>query len=430
MYQAIICTLDEVSPHPNADRLALAKVLGSHEIVVGIDSQPGQVGVYFPTDGKLSEEYCIQNDLYPRFDPETGNKIGGGMFDPKNRRVRAQNLRSVKSDGYFTELETLAYTGVPLDQLYVGFQFSSLNDHEICEKYFTPQTLRAMKGGTTATKKKMLNFPEHWDTEQFAYKASEIPFGSLCYITLKLEGTSHRIARALVTSEKKRWFQRKARVTSEYQIVHGTRRVVLGDRDNSTGYHGTDTFRYNSTEALESQLYEGEILYGEVVGYVNDYSLIAGEVATKDLKKDKQFKALFNGSPPETMKYTYGNLPGQQAFWVYRIARSDSEGNLVELSWPQVKARCRELDVPHVPDMAGPTLIETQDDLDALQFVVESLNDGLDPIDSSHIREGVVIRIEQPDGKVKALKSKGIYYKILASIIKNADDYIDIEESN
>ena len=439
-YYAIVARLTNLREHPNADRLRLGTVLGS-QIVTGLDTNEGELGIYFPTDGKLSLEYCTENDLYPRYEIDeasgTKKKVGGGMFDPKNSRVRAQNLRSVKSDGYFADLKSVEYTGVNLADLFEGYQFSELKDHPICEKYYTPKTLNAMKGGTPATKKKNIMMPEHLDTPQFAYKVKDvITAGSICWLTLKMHGTSARLAHVLEETErKKRWYHQLLRTTpktnTEWKVIHGTRRVVLGEsEDTDGGYYGTHGFRYKATETLASNLRKGEVVYGEIVGYHSEDGLVMGSVSTKDLRKDKEFKALFNGNPPTEMRYTYNCLPGQSEFYVYRICQAEESGHLVELSWPQVKARCSELGVKHVPELHEfPVVIHNTNELETFTTLVESLNDGIDPVDPSHVREGVVVRVDRPDGTMIPLKSKGWNFKVLESIIKLNEDYIDTEEA-
>lgn len=436
-YNAVVARLGNVREHPNADRLRLATVLGS-QVVVGIDANEGELGIYFPTDGKLSLEYCTKNDLYPRYEIDDAGKktkVGGGMFDPKNSRVRAQNLRSVKSDGYFASLDSVAYTGVNLTDLYEGYQFHTLNDHLICEKYYTPQTLRAMKGGTKPLRKKNVMMPEHLETAQFAYSLGGIPPGSICYLTLKQHGMSHRLAHVAEDVERPtRWYHKLLRLTpkshTEWKVIHGTRRVVLGDQnDTDGGYYGDHAFRFRATESLEGNLRKGEVVYGEIVGYHSETGLIMGSVSTKNLRKDEGFKSMFDGAPPAEMKYTYNCLPGECEFYVYRICHADESGHLIELSWPQVKARCSELGVKHVPELIQqPLLISSGADIEHLEGLVESLNDGLDPIDPSHVREGVVVRVEQPDGSMIPLKSKGWTFKVLESIIKLDDSYVDAEE--
>ena len=74
MYQAIVSKM-VVRPHPNADRLQLGDFRG-YQVVVGPDVKTGDLGIYFPTDGQLSEEYCSANYLIRRKDPVTGENAG------------------------------------------------------------------------------------------------------------------------------------------------------------------------------------------------------------------------------------------------------------------------------------------------------------------------------------------------------------------
>lgn len=62
MYKAYITELKNVRKHPNADRLQLGDCFGN-TVCVSLDFFEGQIGVYFPTDGQLSEEFCEQHNL-------------------------------------------------------------------------------------------------------------------------------------------------------------------------------------------------------------------------------------------------------------------------------------------------------------------------------------------------------------------------------
>src|SRR5688572_8565759 len=88
MYEAIVARV-KTRPHPNADRVQLGDVLG-YQVVVCLDTQDGELGVFFPVDGQLSHEFCLANRLYVKH-PDTGEPMGG-YFDAK-RRVRAQRFR-------------------------------------------------------------------------------------------------------------------------------------------------------------------------------------------------------------------------------------------------------------------------------------------------------------------------------------------------
>jgi hypothetical protein len=81
------------------------------------------------------------------------------------------------------------YTKAKLNKLEVGYQFDELNGHPICNKYFTPQTLNAMKSGQKKRPKENAMFARHIDTSQFKRNTNAIPPGAVVYISEKVHGT-------------------------------------------------------------------------------------------------------------------------------------------------------------------------------------------------------------------------------------------------
>src|SRR3990167_8980500 len=111
-YTAIISKV-KVRPHPNADKLQLGTVLGNH-VVVGLDTKDGELGIFFPTDGQLSHDFCVGNGLYTksaRDKLQLPSSASVGFFD-HNRRVRSQRFRGERSDGCWLPLNSLLWTGV------------------------------------------------------------------------------------------------------------------------------------------------------------------------------------------------------------------------------------------------------------------------------------------------------------------------------
>ena len=72
-YCGYIVTLKEKFPHPNADRLMLAKIFGT-QCIISNDYEVGKKYVFFPADGQLSMEYCEANNLIRKTD-ENGNNV-------------------------------------------------------------------------------------------------------------------------------------------------------------------------------------------------------------------------------------------------------------------------------------------------------------------------------------------------------------------
>ena len=58
-YTGFIVKVKELRKHPNADRLQIVTFFGN-DVVIGLETKVGDLGIYFPSDGQLSEEYCLK----------------------------------------------------------------------------------------------------------------------------------------------------------------------------------------------------------------------------------------------------------------------------------------------------------------------------------------------------------------------------------
>jgi hypothetical protein len=421
MYSAIVTKI-KTRPHPNADRLLLGLCHG-YQVVVGLNTQDGDLGVFFASDGQLSQEMCDANDLVGYNDTETGEKKGG--FFPANRRVRAQSFRGEKSEGYWTPLSSLAFTGADLSKLKEGDSFTELNGVPICNKYFTPATLRAQR--TRSNTRSNTQFAKHIETLKFKNEVQSLPINTVVYITEKLHGTSGRFGYVLDDVEEpqtrlQRLLRRPKRTSSAYTHMVGTRNTILADH-TVEGFYGSEEFRWNAIRDLVGNLHKGEILYFELVGYTTTGSLIMGAQNTNELKK------IHKKYGPE-MTYTYGQTEGTCGLYVYRITHTTPDGAVVELSWPKVKERCNRLGIKHVPEFhyglfENPSLVV---DVDNFADLVDSVQEGPSLLSPAHISEGVVVRAELPSGEIKWLKAKSFTFGLLEGYLKSQDDYVDTEE--
>lgn len=220
--------------------------------------------------------------------------------------------------------------------------------------------------------------------------------------------------------------------------VTGTRRTVQ-DPDFSTdmGYYGGTNFRRMIHDSLNPQ--KGEVLYYEIVGFTDTGVPIMPPHSIEDKDLQKQYG--------DKMVYKYGCSPdGTQGpkfkVLIYKILRVNEEGQYCALSWAQTKARCMELGLEHVSEIQlgviGPTkepapLLfnysqETQKkEIEQLFNYCRSLADGPDPIDPSHTREGVVVRVEHPLMH-QMFKFKGFIFCSLESIKSNENLFVDPED--
>ena len=130
-YCGYVVKVEKLRPHSNADRLQVATFFGN-DTIVDLKTHVEDMGVYFPSDGQLSEKYCQVNDLVRRKD-ENGNPAGGYM-DPDKRNVKAIKLRGEKSDGLYMPLTSLMEF-CTISDLKVGDKIDVLNGEEICRKY-------------------------------------------------------------------------------------------------------------------------------------------------------------------------------------------------------------------------------------------------------------------------------------------------------
>lgn len=187
MYCAYVTKIRNLRKHTNADRLLCGECFGN-TVIVDLGTDPDQLGVYFPVDGKLGVEFAQKNDLLRRKD-ENGNPAGG-YLDPEKRNIKALKLRGEKSDGLFLPISCMKGFIDPAS-LKEGDTISVVNGVTICEKYIPKRNRSAgsLGGGSRVRKKSdpiSPLFMEHADTEQLAYNLSAFRARDLVEITLKI----------------------------------------------------------------------------------------------------------------------------------------------------------------------------------------------------------------------------------------------------
>lgn len=418
MYCAYVTTIKDLRKHNNADRLQCATIFGNN-VIVDLNYYAGQRVVYFPVDGQLSEGFAKENNLV-RVKDADGNNIGG-YLDHDKRNIKALKLRGEQSDGLVLPIEVLSkYTDV--EKLTDGAQITTLNGYEICRKYI-PRSNRQNKYGTLGVsktrkshknKKEKIFYPffvEHIDTAQLAYNERAFKPGDTCYITLKMHGTSARTMNAVEVTTKtpppllKKIFHLKGKITRRYKIVSGTRRVTLKDYEG--GWYGSNAFRERYHNFFKDRLPKGAEIFYEIVGWVDDNNTIMGRCSNK-LVKDKEFSKQYGS---ETV-FSYGCEVGQNDCYVYRMTLTNEDGFTVEVPWEQVQIECEKMGVKCVPTFEKFTYTTWED----LMSRVEKYYDGADPIGKSHIREGIVVRIDNRPS-FTAYKHKNFYFKCLSGIM-------------
>jgi hypothetical protein len=456
-YSGFIVTVDKLRPHPNADKLNIATFFGN-DVCVGKDIYLGEIGVYFPCDGQLSEEFCRENNLVRKKD-ENGNNIGGYM-DPEKRNVTAIRLRGEKSDGLYCSLSCLTYTGVNMDDLEIGEPVTIINGHEICKKYIPIRQTRngSVSSGNRTRKHKVPVAPlfaEHADTEQLAYNLGAFKPGDEIEITLKMHGTSQRTGYLPVLKGYKRTLidkilRREGKPIYDWGYVSGTRRTVLENFEG--GYYGNNEFREAHSKFFEGKLNKGEEIFYEVVGFTHTGAPIMASGDNKKLN-DKDFVKQYGdttvfsyGCVPFYKEYTSENSHAETApqsdIYVYRMTMTNEDGFTVEYTPDFMRYRCEQMGVKCVPVFDKFIIPEDIENIgfetdDGYEYktageyvkeIAEQYYDGPDPIGKNHIREGVVVRIVNRP-KFAAYKHKNWSFKALEGIVKVEAEAPDMEEA-
>lgn len=457
-----IIKVDKLRPHTNADKLQILEIFGT-STVVDLSVKIGDIGIYFPTDLQLSEEYCDINDLCR--ERADGSK-GSGFLERNKRNIRTIRLRGEYSDGLYMPLSSLAFTGIDLVTLTPGTIIDIVNGHLICQKYIPKSNLKkdSYKESNHTRKKKTPIAPlfaEHADTQQLVYNHSAFKCGDYVEVTLKIHGTSARTAHLPILKGYKRsildrLLGREGKPIYEYGYVSGTRRTVLENFEG--GFYGSNAFREPHAKFFEGKLLKGEEIFYEICGFTDTGMPIMPQAANKKVN-DPEFTKQYG----ETTTFSYGCSPNgkkklygkdddghfmietkvpQSDIYVYRMTYITPEGNIIEYPPYLMRLRCEQMGVKYVPVLWS-GIIPSQKEINELsfegrdfeptpggyiQYICEQYYNGPDPIGKTHIREGVVARIINRVGFV-AFKIKNINFKILEGIIKDTAKAPDMEEA-
>ena len=461
MHCGYVVKVTELRKHSNADRLQVATFFGN-DTIVDLSVKIGDIGVYFPVDLQLSEEYCAKNNLVRKKD-ENGNNIGG-FLDPEKRNIKAIKLRGEKSDGLYMPLNSFDYCyegegeavegkpylieSTPASKfLKIGDQVTVLNGRDICKKYIPKKQYRQGSYSTgNHTRKTQVPyaplFAEHADTEQLAYNHRAFRAGDEVEITLKMHGTSQRTGYLPVLQPVKKtfWqklFKKEPDPVYAYDYVSGTRRVVMEDFEGGNSFYGSNEFREPHHNLFVGKLNKGETVYYEVVGFTHTGVPIMADGSNKGL--DKEFIKMYG----ETTRFSYGCEPTgektcvgeddqgkfqitevvpQSDVYVYRMTMTNEDGFVVEYTPDFMRYRCEQMGVKTVQVFEKFTIpAKNKKPGEYVQAKAEKYYDGPDPVGKTHVREGVVCRIVNRPGFV-AYKHKNFSFKVLSGIIAESVD--------
>lgn len=200
-------------------------------------------------------------------------------------------------------------------------------------------------------------------------------------------------------------------VTTEYDYIYASRRVVKNGKFKSKDhFYGEDIWK-KASNVFRGRLNQGETVYFEIVGYID---------TEKFIQKN----------------FDYGCKPGEYKIAVYRITYTGPDKVVYEYPWGSMKERCKELGVEHVREFYYGRAKDLYPELSTEQHWHQNFIDNLrrDYLEKDCTicihkvpSEGIVLRRECKEIDVYKLKSE----KFLALDSKMKDEgNEDMEDVN
>lgn len=343
-YLAQIIKLNNIVPHPNADRLKIASIQGN-SVIVSLDAKEGDVYVYFPLECAINKEFLSWSNSFSDKSLNADKEVVG--FFGKQARVRAVKLRGIPSQGYalpaqkfLNWLEEKTGKSISLKEEWINQEFDSFDDILLCEKYVNVVQLKN-QNKVNKNQKKVVREPKvvdgqfrfHPDTLQLKKSIHNISPNDYISITQKLHGTSWVASRLLCNKKLTRFEKILKRFgikiqDTHYDLLWASRRVLkngfieIGNKDHFYSYDLWEEI----AKSVEYAIQDSITLYGEAVGYTKTGAYIQDG-------------------------YDYGCPVGQFATYIYRITTTNHSGQVYEFSHRQVKDYCERFGLNMVPEI-------------------------------------------------------------------------------
>lgn len=422
---------------PGLNNLCKVSIFGN-DCLIGADSDPEGLYLFFPAECKIDSEFLSANNLYINSELNR-DKTKKGFFED-NGRVKALKFKGIICTGFICPISFLSflsdnkisYRGGFLDlsnnggfetksftikvndsvvSLVAGDEFNSIANINICSKYYNklPEVPQTKKD------RKIIDFiddimaPQHFDTEHLLKNCHRLKLDDYIAVTYKLHGTSARYFNTLVKRKLSllervcQFFGVKVQ-TEEYKVICGSRKALKSMNfetfEGKNHYYSEDLWSKVGKEYFEGKLNHGEAVYAEVIG------------------RDYTGAAIQHG-------YTY--RLDKPKVYIYRISNINSQGIEVDLSYSQMKERAIQLGLDICPEYFYGKLVDfigkhiSFPERTSLEYGLETVlnkiffeNGYKTPLleqpsilDSSVVEEGFCIRIDKyPKPNIYKIKSK------------------------
>ena len=437
-YCATVVEITNLVALDNCDNVCATHIMGN-QVIIGIGTATGTIGLFFPVETQLSKEYLSANNLYrkPELNADPEKK---GYFE-ENGRIRCVKFRGNKSEGLFMPLDSLEFSGWGSVEDYipenfpwvVGVDFDEFNEIEICRKYI-PKNIKTPGSGNKTKKDKAVKesklvgnqFRFHQDTSMLYKNVHRINPNDLISVTYKLHGTSG-ISSRILCKKPLTWYEKILKkigvniVDSGYSDIYSSRKVIKNPELNPNANHFYDVDIWGKAHLiLKPLLQDGITLYYEIVGYLPSGAMIQ--------------KGFDYGYSPTKEGDPFG-------IYIYRITYTNPSGKVFEFSAKQVQDWCKANGLNAVPELfygrardlwefegKGKTPSDIAWESQLLGLIKDMFNEKDCFMCQNKVpEEGVVVRIEQNDLEAFKCKSARFYERETKQLDKGE---VDIETEN
>lgn len=376
-YCATVVKIKNIVILENCDNVVATTIFGL-QAIIGKDAKIGDIGIVFPAETQLSEEFCKNNNLYRHAEKNKDTTQQGYIED--NRRIKAVKFRGNVSNCLFSSLDSLTWTKVKVDSLKEGDSFDVLNGKEICKKYVV--FVREPRSNHQHVPKffhrvEPKYMPEHFDTENYFKNVGALDPETDIIVSQKIHGTSIRIGNTQVLRKlnlvEKGLKKLGAKIQDhEFDYVYASRKVVKDiNSPYAQGFYDVDIWTEEGKK-LVGLIPENYIVYAELIGWTSGGGQIQDD-------------------------YTYGIEKGKAELYVYRVAIINNQGISQDLCWDHMIEFCKSVGIKPVCELWRGKLkdFKVEDFIDK-RFFDEGyrnclwLGDNKDLVD-----EGVVVRVDR-----------------------------------
>lgn len=372
-YTATIVKISELKDIDGADNIKKVSIMGN-DVIVSKSLELGSEMIYFVSGTQLEPFICELYNLYTN-PLLNADKTVKGYISPSNRIVKSIKLRGVISDGLLIPKELLESN---LEVYFKeGDSFTDVDSTSICCKYERP--IPKVSGGLSQKKlhKSFIEnqFRFHTDTPHLF--RSHVDLDKKVIITRKLHGSSCVLANVLVKKE----------LNFIQKLIH-----KLFKKPN-TEY----AYVYSSGKP-KSRMPKGIHRKGDKIGL---YSNIWAKALSDNIDSLVPGISLYGelvGEGIQGRDYTYGFK--EPKLFVYRITHTESNGDVVEYSWEDIKDYCKSHNLTPVKEFYSGTLNDLLKGGDLKDVITNKFLNKSYP--DCKVDEGICVRVGDDIYKVKS----------------------------